>query len=144
MKAFIRHHRGLAVCVLGVLIFAVGVGVGTQLGFQEESAPAGGQIFTDLTLDYGNGDTQSFPKEVLATGGTVLDQLKAVQVRYGVPLEMRSFPGMGEFVEGIHGVRNTNMKYWQFWVNGTYAEVGASQYVLSNGDQVLWKRTDEQ
>ncbi|MEK7542636.1 MAG: DUF4430 domain-containing protein [Patescibacteria group bacterium] len=101
------------------------------------------EIRIDLTIDYGNGDTQTFPQEVLQDGSTVLDLLESLERRQGVVLQKRNFPGLGVFIEGIHGVHNTNNSYWQFWVNGEYSKVGAGQYVLKEGDRVLWKRTSE-
>lgn len=101
------------------------------------------EIAVDVFIDYGNGDVQSFSEEVLLNGSTVFDVLKALERRYGIPLETRNFPGIGVFIEAIHGVHNSNTSYWQFWVNGEYAQVGAAQYVLQDGDKVLWKRTSE-
>lgn len=126
-------------------VFALGVSFGTFI-FQSEPAQVqleGSEIITDLTIDYGNGDVQSFPNEVLLQGSSALDQLKAVERRHGILIETRNFPGIGVFVEGIHGVRNTNTSYWQYWVNDEYAKVGAGQYALKDKDRVLWKRTDE-
>lgn len=94
-----------------------------------------------MEVDYGNGDVQAFPREIVLERNTVFDLLKAVEQRHGVQLDTRNFPGVGIFIEGINGVRNTNTMYWQFWVNDEYAQVGASQYILKGGDRVLWKRT---
>jgi len=101
------------------------------------------EITIDISIDYGNGDIQSFPQELMLNGSTVLDVLNALERRYGIALETRNFPGVGVFIEAIHGVRNSNTSYWQFWVNGEYAQVGAAQYVVQDGDKVLWKRTSE-
>lgn len=54
-------------------------------------------------------------------------------VGYGWPYE-------DAFVTAINGTRNDegqNM-YWQFCVNGKYAEVGAMHQVLRDGDVVRW------
>jgi len=101
------------------------------------------EIVVDLLIDYGNGDLQAFSAELLLQDDTVLDLLYAIERRRGIALETRNFLGLGMFIEAIHGVRNTNNFYWQYWVNGKYAEIGAGQYVLQDGDEVLWKRTDQ-
>jgi len=101
------------------------------------------EIRVDLTIDYGNGDTQIFPQEVLRSGETVLDLLENLERLHGITLQKRDFPGLGVFIEAIHGVHNTNNSYWQFWVNEEYAQVGASQFKLQDSDKVLWKRTNE-
>ena len=137
-------HIGIIFLVL-TGVFALGVSFGAFI-FNSEPAQlqlGSPEIITDLTIDYGNGDVQSFLNEVLMQGNSALDQLQAVERRYGIVIEARNFPGIGVFVEGIHGVRNTNTSYWQFWVNDEYAKVGAGQYILEDGDRVLWKRTNE-
>ena len=101
------------------------------------------RIAVDLIIDYGNGDLQSFPTETLLQGDTVLDLLYAIERRRGIALETRNFLGLGMFIEAIHGVHNTNNFYWQYWVNGKYAEIGAGQYVLQDGDEILWKRSNQ-
>lgn len=139
---------------VGVLLFGVLLGVSlANIGYipvgENNTASVSAlqerqtEIQVDLALDYGNGDVQTFSQEALREGATVLDLLERLELRQGIALEKRNFPGLGVFIEGIHGVRNTNNFYWQFWVNGEYSKVGAGQYVLKDGDKVLWKRTNE-
>lgn len=138
----------------GILVFGVLLGVAlVNIGFitladrNVASLPVlqepEGEIVVDLTIDYGDGDIQTFPRETLAIGATVLDVLEKLEKERGIALQKRNFPGLGVFIEGIHGVHNTNNAYWQFWVNETYSQVGAGQYALKDGDKVLWKRTGE-
>ncbi len=101
------------------------------------------EIIVDLAIDYGNGDIQSFPNETFQAGNTVFGLLQTLERKHGILIETRNFPGLGVFIEAIHGVHNTNNSYWQFWVNGEYAQVGAGQYKLEEGDEVLWRRTSE-
>jgi hypothetical protein len=102
------------------------------------------EITIDLTIDYGNNDIQTFPQEILFSGQTVLDLLTAMERRHGIVIETRNFPGMGKFVEAIHGVHSTNNMYWQYWVNNEYGIMGAGQYILKDGDNIHWKRTNEE
>lgn len=106
----------------------------------EEHLIVPSEISVDLIIDYGDGDLQHFTDEVMWRGGTVFDLLLSMERRYGISVETRDFPGVGVFIEGIHGVRNTNSSYWQYWVNGEYAQKGADNYILEDGDAVLWKR----
>lgn len=136
------------VFVFGVLIglFLADIGyvsVGQQNFASIATSQENQEIRVDLAIDYGNGDLQAFPGELLRQGDTVLDLLENLERGEGIILEKRNFPGLGVFIEAIHGVHNTNQSYWQFWVNGEYAKVGAAQYVLKDGDEVLWKRTGE-
>ena len=138
------------VFVFGVLLGVSLVNIGyVPVGESEVSFGAAAQvkeaeIRVDLTIDYGNGDTQIFSQEVLRSGGTVLDLLENLERLHGITLQKRNFPGLGVFIEAIHGVHNTNNSYWQFWVNDKYAQVGGAQYILKDGDRVLWKRTSQQ
>jgi len=135
--------------LFGVLVFGVLLGVTlVNVGYvpvnPDRSVGVAAQeqrqiIAVQLTVDYGNGDTQMFLAQELRSGDSVLTLLE----KSGVALEKRNFPGVGVFIEAINGVHNTGNYYWQFWVNGEYATVGASQYALQHGDQVLWKRTNE-
>jgi len=128
------------VFVMGVLlgIFLVDTGSVPATSSQERE-----EIKVDITIDYGNGDVQSFSEEVIRNGDTVLALLSVLERRYGIITERRNFPGMGVFIEAIHGVHNSNSFYWQYWVNGEYAKVAAGQYILKDGDKILWKRTNK-
>ena len=140
-----RQTLKLFALLFGVLAFGVLLGVSlVDMGY----APTGAQssenkIWVDLAIDYGNGDEQSFPGQAVRHGDTILDLLEALERQNGIAIEKRNFPGLGVFIEAIQGVHNTNDSYWQFWVNGEYSKVGASQYALKDGDKVLWKRTGE-
>lgn len=131
-----------AVLVSGVLLGVYLVNVG-YVPIEKLPASIQQEIAVDLTIDYAADDLQSFPSQILVGESTVLDLLELLEKRHGVPIETRNFPGLGQFIEAIHGVHNTNNLYWQYWVNDEYAKVGASQYVLQDGDTVLWKRTDQ-
>jgi hypothetical protein len=130
------------VFVMGVLLGVFLVDTGYMPATHGVSA-SGEDIAVDISVDYGNGDVQSFAQEMLREGDSVLGLLDTLEVRHGIATERRNFPGMGVFIEAIHGVRNSNNFYWQYWVNGAYAQVAAEQYILQDGDNVLWKRTDE-
>ena len=140
-----RQTLKLFAVLFGVLAFGVLLGVSlVDMGYAPAASREGGrEIWVDLAIDYGNGDEQSFPGKVVRQGDTVLDLLETLERQNGITIEKRNFPGLGVFIEAIHGVHNTNNSYWQFWVNGEYSKVGASQYALKDGDMVLWKRTNE-
>ena len=87
----------------------------------------------ELTIDYGNTTQQVF---LNLSGDTVFDILNqtstVVFIQYAY----------GKFITSINGVDNDageNGRYWQYWVNGELAPVAADNYVLAEGDQVLWK-----
>lgn len=152
---FARQRLRVFAMLFGVLVFGVLLGLSLkETGYLQLSASPvqtvqnTERISVDITFDYGNGlsgqgDVQAFVGEVLFAGDTVLDLLYSLEEEQGIAIETRNFPGLGQFIEAIHGVRNTNNSYWQYWVNDEYAKVGASQYVLQNNDKVIWRRTDE-
>jgi hypothetical protein len=49
------------------------------------------------------------------------------------------FSGLGYFIEEINGLKNKDGFYWTLYINGTYSNVGVSEYILKEGDQVEWK-----
>lgn len=52
--------------------------------------------------------------------------------RYAAPLD-------SVLVESIHGVRSgEGGRWWLYWVDGQYGDVGADRKVLGDGSEVLW------
>jgi len=49
--------------------------------------------------------------------------------------------GMGEFVQTIDGIAADSKHFWQLFVNGKPSNLGASNYILKNGDKIEWKLT---
>jgi len=134
---------------VGVLVGFLFSGIGSAPVVEETQAPVGDvqeeqkEITVELTIDDGDKSIQTFSGGVLTKGDTVLDLLYAMEERHGLVVKKRDFPGMGVFIEGIGGIENSNDTYWQYWVNDEHAKVAAGEYILEDGDQVLWKRTNE-
>jgi hypothetical protein len=53
----------------------------------------------------------------------------------------RNYSGMGYFVTEINNKKNDQMSglYWIYYINGAKAQVGVSQYVVKDGDEIVWK-----
>jgi len=49
-------------------------------------------------------------------------------------------PGLGNFVTEINGMKGTPGKYWIYYVNNEKATIGASQYILKDGDIIRWSQ----
>jgi len=44
------------------------------------------------------------------------------------------------FITGIHDIKNGDEgRYWQYYVNGQFADVGCSNYFLTDNDVVEWR-----
>jgi hypothetical protein len=60
-------------------------------------------------------------------------------LRFEVQWTSWSPPYSAVFVDAINGSRNgAGGRWWQFWVNGAYADTAADLTVLHNGDAVRW------
>lgn len=97
----------------------------------------------NLLLDLGPGKKSL--QENFVVGANLFDAFKTATAREGIEMKSKEYPGAGYIVESVGGLKNgADGKYWQFWVNGQYSNVGASSYVIRPGDVVEWKFTNEQ
>lgn len=95
----------------------------------------------NFILDFDEEQLRTFPQIRFTEGETVWEVLNRTMVVAGIALHYKDYGDMGVFLEGIDGAVNTGDTYWQYWINGQYAEVGASAYHLQPGDTILWKLT---
>lgn len=65
------------------------------------------------------------------SGQTALELLESK-----AQLETKDYGDAGEFVTSIDGIAGDNEHYWAFYVNDEYAQQGASQTILTQGDIV--------
>lgn len=54
-------------------------------------------------------------------------------------IETKNYPGIGEMVLSIDGIKPDSSHFWAFYVNGKSSDVGASSYKPQNGDKIEWK-----
>lgn len=81
-------------------------------------------IYTNLQVPLEKGDTAyNVLERVLG------DKLDAEDGKYG------------KFIKGIDGVYGTDTSYWTYFINRESAPVGADQYVLKPGDEMIWHYT---
>ncbi len=71
---------------------------------------------------------------------TVADFLFEWATKKQIVIEKEYFSGYNSFlIEGIGNFSNGNQdRYWQYYINGNYANMGCSAYVLDDNDTVLW------
>ncbi len=83
---------------------------------------------------------------VTTTNNTAFAILKEASQRLHFSLNVTEYSvPSAVFVNMINGSWNgQGGLYWQYWVNGTYGNVGADHYGLSDGSQVLWRFTTNQ
>ncbi len=138
--------------IVAVIIFIIGFYLGTQQvlspsngnqainqGTQVSEEKA--EISVSLMLDFGNGQVRTFAAINLAEGSTAFDLLKKVTADNNFNFVYKDYGEAGAFIEAIGDIANDTKgnRFWQFWVNNEYAQVGASTYQLNDGDIVEWK-----
>lgn len=130
--------------VILALVFYAGFVIGTDRAekrISEERILQEGEV--SLSLDFGDGRVEEFPSIGISGDENVFDVL----LLSGAEVEYQDFGGdMGIFIETIEGVGQRpedKGKWWQFWVNGEYAQVGASSHKINPGDEIMFRFSDE-
>jgi len=121
--------------------FYVGQGFTIKLPDGQTLSIREGVKQVSLMLDFGDGKIITFNNINVADGQNVFEVLNKVVSENDIVLEYKDYGDMGVFIESIDKIANdfkTN-RFWQYWVNNEYANVGASNYLLKGGDMVEWK-----
>ncbi len=135
-----RLVGGVAACALALAVAACGAAPaasGDASDAEDRSAIA---VTVEIDATAGEGEATSAEVE-LDEGATVYDALVATGVDVNA-----SDSDYGMYVQGIDGLAGGDfgdMSGWMFEVNGEMAEVGCSQYELSDGDVVTWTYVTE-
>ncbi len=97
-----------------------------------------------LVLDFGDGRVEKFEALEFAAGENLSEFMEKALTEKNIKITHESYSGLGTLIVEIDGKKNgENGKYWQYWVNGNYAQVGASSYLLHPGDIIEWRFTDQ-
>lgn len=72
---------------------------------------------------------------------TVAEFLFECADHYNFSVQKKYWQGYKSFlIEAIQGIENgEDNRYWQFYVNGNFADVGCSNYFLNDNDVVMWR-----
>jgi hypothetical protein len=130
----------IALCIgLALIVFSGWFYLGlktTQAPDQKINLPAD-RIEVTLKINTGEKSYQ-FP-ESIKKDASVLDLLNEASAKEGFALDVKD-SSLGAFIDGIYGIKNDSAanKFWILWVNSKSANVGASQFKLSDGDVVEW------
>jgi len=92
-----------------------------------------------ITADFGDGFTREWKDVKVPKGATIFDAMKASGMQFDYNIQ-----SLGVFVTSIEGLaenRSTG-RYWQYWINGDYSQLGISNIKASQGMRVEWKYTD--
>ncbi len=73
-------------------------------------------------------------------GSSAHDVLNLLKLENKVNFSGKNYAELGFFVEEINGLKNDPAgKNWVYYVNGSPAQVGSSNYLIKNNDIIEWK-----
>lgn len=141
----------VAKIIIIIAVFFAGYYVGTNQLLSNfislPRQPVTQQETVSLMFDFGNGEIQTFSDIAIQEKTTVFEMLKKITEENNLEFSYKDYGGeLGAFVESINNMANNPKfdRFWQYWINNQYAQVGASQYQLQSGDVVEWKYTKGQ
>jgi hypothetical protein len=129
--------------VLASAVFIVGYYMGTAQADEASQAMLSSEA-AQIMIDNGDDTLTAYTDENVQEGDTVFDSLVRLQANGDIELVYEDYGGeMGVFLKGINGVgvdeKQSGSKWWHYWVNGSYAQVGVSSQEIYPGDVVLFK-----
>jgi len=80
-------------------------------------------------------------ENLTAPQGTVWSLLSAAAAACNFTFDAAYYQNFGEhLITSVQDVRNGAAdKYWQYWCDGVYGDVGADQKRIGNGDVIEWR-----
>ncbi|MBU0998870.1 DUF4430 domain-containing protein [Patescibacteria group bacterium] len=78
-------------------------------------------------------------KNQIASPVSVYDFMSKLRDEGKINFTEKNYIGMGKFIVAINGVKGNGERNWIYYVNGTLAQVGVSDYKIKQGDIVSWK-----
>ncbi|HEY4511818.1 MAG TPA: DUF4430 domain-containing protein [Candidatus Paceibacterota bacterium] len=142
-NTFLKHAGGF---VILAVVFLLGISVGRdyQATATETASRNQPQASVSIMIDYGDGRVKTYHD---ISGTTVFDVLKNATDAHSVELKYKDYGSdLGIFVESISGVGKdpSGKKWWQYWVDNTYSQVGVSAYNVGPGDSIQFKFVEGQ
>ncbi|KHE71393.1 DUF4430 domain-containing protein [Halobacillus sp. BBL2006] len=122
--------------VVFLLVAGVLSGCGTQQADQKEEASASQQedkqeVTVQVEVSKSNGEEMLADKEVSVPEGTTLMEVMKEN------FEVKESEGFINSIEGIEGNQEEKMA-WMFTINGEEAMVGANEYEVEQGDEIVF------
>jgi len=137
---------GLIALVFGILIpffnnKTVDEAVSTSATTSTAAVERIGEIVPDNLIATSFSVGKKSFKEKLKEGSTAYDLMQKLKEDGLISFTSDYYEGVGYFVTSLDGTRNDGQqgKYWTYYVNEKEATVGASLYVLKDGDSVTWR-----
>lgn len=96
-------------------------------------------VTVNITADFGNSYTKEWKDVKVPKDSTIFDAMKASGMKFDYNIQ-----SLGVFVTSIEGLaenRSTG-RYWQYWINNDYSQLGISNIKVADGMRIEWKYTD--
>lgn len=133
----------------GILILAIVLGSGSRQSVtppaQTENSPASQSPVSSenrftLQIDFGGSAEKISQSPDFRSGENLLDAMFKTNLK----IETKTYAGLGSIIESINDFKSgTGGKYWQYWVNGKYSQVGVSAYKIQPDDLIEWRFTND-
>lgn len=155
------HRKKLSSFFIALIIVAILVVVGFvlpklvlvpryDLDTLSDSAAVGENIAQTLNLQIDLGDGSGilkFNDVEINNNENLFNVMQRVTEQNDIEFSYKDFGGdLGIFIESINNSaeQKSKTKWWQYWINNEYAQVGISGYKVKHGDEVIFKFTDDQ
>lgn len=123
--------------VLLLVIFIAGCKVSKEPLRNPVLSPTPSSIPTTISFT----QTIVSPEEAIEDGAiqaqATESALEVLKRTHTVELKHFSFGDVADSIDGTQG--GDGGRYWIFYVNGKMSDVGAGEYKIKNGDQIIWK-----
>jgi hypothetical protein len=133
--------------IIAIILITLGFLVGYKVAGQPAPVIQSGVATSTVAfvINPGNGFAKVIPSAELRTDENLFDVLNRAAKGANVELAYKDYGGaMGVFLTSIASTSATSDKWWQYWVNGRYANVGISSYKPQPKDVIEFKLTNEQ
>lgn len=136
-------YGAVAVVLTALFLVSISTGIWPKVPISEGVPQSGENLMRlSIMLDYGNGKIETYTDLTATKNETVFGLLKQITEKNKIELKYKDYGGdMGVFVESIGGagVDPSGKKWWQYWVNNKYSQVGMSSYRIHSGDVIALK-----
>ncbi|MEK7181186.1 MAG: DUF4430 domain-containing protein [Patescibacteria group bacterium] len=130
----------LGILILAVVLFSSNQKISNPSGAINSNNPTLKQSSIYLSIDFG-GSAQKISQSLdFKNGENLLDAM----IQTNLKIETKTYVGLGSIIESINDFKSgAGGKYWQYWVNGKYSQVGASAYKIQPDDLIEWRFTSD-
>lgn len=127
-------NKKIILIVLIILGLLAGFFAYRNINPRFSSPYVGGKFGVGPKLEAGVNFTDNIPGQI-----SVYDFMAQLQKNGRINFIEKNYPGLGEFIDSINGIKNGGSRAWIYYVNDVEAQVGVSNYKLKMGDTLSWK-----